>query len=117
MKFRNRKLQLQKAKNSFSTHSFTNMLIKTYHPSGVHCFANDSILYGRIEEKIRDLYNIQGLVTLFYRDNQDDWVHLSSDDDVSFALSTLNFQILHIKVVTNPSETGKFIKMLTFPQN
>merc|ERR1712137_209357 len=88
---------------------FAFMLIKTYHASGIRCFNHDSMLFERIEDKIKQLYKLNCPVKLFYKDDEGDWVNLTCDDDVSFAAATCNSPKLRIKVTTQKSSSESFM--------
>lgn len=90
---------------------FAFMLIKTYHASGIRCFNHDSMLFERIEDKIKQLYKLNCPVKLFYKDDEGDWVNLTCDDDVSFAAATCNSPKLRIKVTTQKSSSGKYSEL------
>ena len=83
------------------------MIIKTYHSSGICCFSYDSILYERIEDKIREVHKLAVPFKLFYKDIEGDWVRLASDDDVSFALAYNGSSLLRIRIVEVGNEAGK----------
>jgi len=75
--------------------------IKSYHPSGIRVFVQDTILYERLEEQLRSVYHLKRRETfdLFYRDEEQEWIRFSSDRELNEAIQSLpSGEYLRIKV-------------------
>ena len=85
------------------------MLIKSYYKDSVRRFTQESPLFERIQDTIKEIYKLPRgeVMHLFYKDDEGDWICLSNDTDVSHALRISDREMIYIKVCTTESEEGE----------